>query len=119
MEAHLGRRLEPWELVHHKDGNKSNNALDNLELTEFGPHTVLHHTGKPHSAEARRRLEAFAQMRWELERVRAVNADLLAALEGVVKWVGTDATYMDNATANLVNAALTKARGSAPLGGSE
>jgi hypothetical protein len=32
MEAHLGRYLEPHEVVHHKDGNHQNNHLDNLEL---------------------------------------------------------------------------------------
>ena len=32
MERHLGRKLEPWELVHHKDGNPQNNAIENLEL---------------------------------------------------------------------------------------
>jgi hypothetical protein len=32
MERHLGRRLTATESVHHKDGNRQNNALDNLEL---------------------------------------------------------------------------------------
>jgi hypothetical protein len=32
MEQHLGRFLEPEEVVHHKDGNRQNNAPDNLEL---------------------------------------------------------------------------------------
>ena len=32
MEQHLGRYLDPSEVVHHKDGNPRNNALDNLEL---------------------------------------------------------------------------------------
>ena len=32
MEQHLGRYLMPWEVVHHKDENKSNNAIENLEL---------------------------------------------------------------------------------------
>jgi len=32
MEAHIGRPLKPHETVHHKDGNRRNNALDNLEL---------------------------------------------------------------------------------------
>jgi len=32
MEAHIGRALKPHETVHHKDGNRQNNALDNLEL---------------------------------------------------------------------------------------
>ena len=33
MEANIGRKLEPWELVHHKDGNTSNNAIENLETS--------------------------------------------------------------------------------------
>ena len=32
MEQHLGRKLKMHETVHHKDGDRQNNALDNLEL---------------------------------------------------------------------------------------
>jgi hypothetical protein len=32
MEQHLGRYLDPQEVVHHKDGNKLNNAIENLQL---------------------------------------------------------------------------------------
>lgn len=32
MSDHMGRRLESWETVHHKDGDKLNNTLENLEL---------------------------------------------------------------------------------------
>lgn len=34
MEAHLGRPLERCEAVHHIDGNKQNNSIENLELFE-------------------------------------------------------------------------------------
>jgi hypothetical protein len=32
MEKHLGRYLKPGEVVHHKDKNKTNNKLCNLQL---------------------------------------------------------------------------------------
>jgi HNH endonuclease len=43
MEQHLGRYLKPDEYVHHKDGNKQNNHISNLELITPSKHSILHH----------------------------------------------------------------------------
>ena len=43
MEQHLGRHLEKSEVVHHRDGNPSNNMLDNLVLTKNQSEHVKSH----------------------------------------------------------------------------
>lgn len=46
-EQYLGRYLEPFEVVHHKDGDPSNNDINNLELhAGNGEHLKATLTGK-------------------------------------------------------------------------
>lgn len=46
MELSLGRRLVPGEVVHHRDGNRSNNEIKNLELVASHSAHVSSHHGK-------------------------------------------------------------------------
>lgn len=46
MAEKLGRSLGPDDLVHHRDENPANNAIDNLELIRRGDHSRLHNTGR-------------------------------------------------------------------------
>ena len=42
IENNIGRFLAPFEIVHHIDGNKKNNNVDNLLLLTQGEHASLH-----------------------------------------------------------------------------
>ena len=43
MEKYLHRQLKKYEKVHHKDGNKQNNKIENLEILSDRQHGWYHH----------------------------------------------------------------------------
>lgn len=45
MEKHIGRYLTTQEVIHHIDGSRDNNNIENLELcSTHGQHTKQHHS---------------------------------------------------------------------------
>lgn len=95
MEQYLGRKLDPWEIIHHKDNNPANNNVENLSLTTYDQHTIGHHVGKHRPEATKKAMAVFAQMREEIHHLRRVKdtlgeqkTDLLEACKKYVDLIG-------------------------------
>lgn len=89
MERHLGRKLEPWEHVHHKDGDKLNNAINNLEVIDGAEHIRIHHEGMERSDQAKKTMAIFRTMRMEIRRLESANIEMLGAIEYAISKMKT------------------------------
>lgn len=45
MENHLGRELRRDEIIHHTNGNKSDNRIENMEIMSLSDHARIHSVG--------------------------------------------------------------------------
>jgi len=66
MEEHLGRRLEFKEKIHHINGNKYDNRLENLQLVSQSEHSRIERFGKnlKGKKKTKKHLENWKKARW-------------------------------------------------------
>jgi hypothetical protein len=56
VEEYIGRYLEKKEIVHHINGNKSDNRMENLQIVSSKEHVRIHRKGIPRTIEVRKKI---------------------------------------------------------------
>lgn len=66
MENYIGRKLLSSELVHHKDDNRNNNRIENLEIVSRSEHMKIH----PQIGKKTRWKQIYFFQKWKLRKMR-------------------------------------------------
>jgi len=79
MAKHLNRNLLPWEIVHHKNGIKDDNRLENLQLL---PNPAKHAPSVVWQRELSKRDKRIEQLEKRVTLLEAENALLKMEVQG-------------------------------------
>lgn len=72
MEKHLGRKLTQKEVVHHINGNKRDNRIENLQVMTLSEHSRMHQKIRPVKEETRKKLSKALKYRptWNRQKTK-------------------------------------------------
>ena len=67
-------KIKNGMMIHHKDENKLNNSVDNLEMLSCKTHNKIHHGGKPSWNKGKKMPPETYKKMWETRRLKYVES---------------------------------------------